>query len=91
MRRGDYYPSVGGGDDLHSFAEDDENENESESESENDGRSRRRAAGSSGHIVSIRSSNIAGMIGDGGEDGSSSEIRIDFGSEACFVAVTGER
>ncbi|KAL3777277.1 hypothetical protein ACHAW5_006346 [Stephanodiscus triporus] len=92
MRRGDYYPSVGGGDDLHSFAEDDENENEneSESESENDGRSRRRAAGSSGHIVSIRSSNIAGMIGDGGEDGSSSEIRVDFGSEACFVAVTGE-
>ncbi|KAL3807668.1 hypothetical protein ACHAXA_000314 [Cyclostephanos tholiformis] len=52
------------------------------------------------HIVYIRSSNIAGMIG-GGDDGgggvdgkdvaSSSGVRIDFGNEACFVAVTGER
>ena len=41
----------------------------------------------SSHIISIKSSNIAGMINDG--DGAC--IEVDFGSEACLVAVTGER
>lgn len=41
----------------------------------------------SSHIVSIKSSNIAGMINDGDD----SCIEVDFGSDACLVAVTGER
>lgn len=41
----------------------------------------------SSHIVSIKSSNIAGMINDGDD----SCIDVDFGSDACLVAVTGER
>eukprot|EP00581_Thalassiosira_minuscula_P005651 CAMPEP_0183740896 /NCGR_PEP_ID=MMETSP0737-20130205/60760_1 /TAXON_ID=385413 /ORGANISM="Thalassiosira miniscula, Strain CCMP1093" /LENGTH=808 /DNA_ID=CAMNT_0025976067 /DNA_START=36 /DNA_END=2462 /DNA_ORIENTATION=- len=41
----------------------------------------------SSHIVSISSSNIAGMVNDG-ED--ADDISIDFGPEACLVAVTGE-
>ena len=42
----------------------------------------------SSHIVSIKSSNIAGMINDDGQD--STDIQVDFGPEACLVAVTGE-
>jgi hypothetical protein len=109
MSRGDYYPSLDGN---HGMVDE-------------GGSSRRMGdvvvvetrtgtgtggGSSASHIVTIRSSNIAGMIGegyDGGgrggeekeeEDGgtmdrgtTSSEIRIDFGNEACFVAVTGER
>lgn len=41
----------------------------------------------SSHIVSIKSSNIAGMINDGDD----TYIEVDFGPEACLVAVTGER
>ncbi len=41
----------------------------------------------SSHIFSIKSSNIAGMINDGDD----ACIEVDFGSDACLVAVTGER
>ena len=41
----------------------------------------------SSHIVSIKSCNIAGLISDR-ED--SDDIQVDFGSEACLVAITGE-
>ena len=41
----------------------------------------------SSHIVSIKSSNIAGMVNDGDDI----DIEVDFGPEACLVAVTGER
>ena len=41
----------------------------------------------SSHIVSIKSSNIAGMTSD--ED--DTDIEVDFGSEPCLIAVTGER
>ena len=41
----------------------------------------------SSHIISIKSSNIAGMINDGDDKC----IEVDFGSDACLVAVTGER
>ena len=41
----------------------------------------------SSHIVSIKSSNIAGMVSDG-ED--TDIIQLDFGPDACLVAVTGE-
>ncbi|KAL7531721.1 hypothetical protein ACHAXR_005672 [Thalassiosira sp. AJA248-18] len=41
----------------------------------------------SSHIVSIKSSNIAGMVNDG-EEGT--DIKVDFGPKACLVAVTGE-
>lgn len=40
----------------------------------------------SSHIVSIKSSNIAGMVNDGDGTG----IQVDFGNEPCLVAVTGE-
>jgi len=42
----------------------------------------------SSHIVYIDSSNIAGMVRV--SDGESAGIRIEFGPEACLVAVTGE-
>ena len=45
----------------------------------------------SSHIVSIKSYNIAGMINvddDGG--GSNTDIKVDFGPDACLVVVTGE-
>ena len=42
----------------------------------------------SSHIVSVTSNNLAGMINN--DDKESSGIQIDFGSEPCFVAVTGE-
>ncbi len=99
MRRGDYYPSVGGMDGGDRFltrtrkGDDDDDDDDDYDDDDRPG------GGSSGrsHIVSIRSTNIAGMIGDDGgmggdgNGGSSSEIRVDFGNEACFVAVTGER
>ena len=102
MRRGDYYPSVGGMDDGDHFLTGRMRKEENDDDDDDD--DDRPVGGSScrSHIVSIRSTNIAGMIGDnddggveGGGDGnggsSSSEIRVDFGNEACFVAVTGER
>ena len=104
MRRGDYYPSVGGNrndnDGDHFLTgrmrkeEDDDDDDDDDDDRPGGGSSCR------SHIVSIRSTNIAGMIGDndGGVEGgdgnggsSSSEIRVDFGNEACFVVVTGER
>ncbi|KAL9180449.1 hypothetical protein ACHAXT_008419 [Thalassiosira profunda] len=45
-----------------------------------------RPSGKASHIVSITSSNIAGMTNDG--DGA--DINIDFGPSACLVGVTGE-
>jgi len=44
----------------------------------------------SSHIVSIKSSNIAGMINDVGDDRTSADIQIDFDSGGCLTAVTGE-
>jgi len=40
----------------------------------------------SSHIVYIKSSNIAGMVNDGDD----ADIQVDFGPDACLVAVTGE-
>ncbi len=47
----------------------------------------------SSHIVNVRSNNFAGMMAsnnDNDDDGTSADICVDFGSEHCFVAVTGE-
>ena len=47
----------------------------------------------SSHIISIKSSNIAGMINDNDNDdggGSNTDIQVDFGPDACLVVVTGE-
>jgi hypothetical protein len=110
MSRGDYYPSLDGYDDRRrdddgggggggsSCRMDDDDDDDDDDVVGGTGTD---TYGSASHIVTIRSSNIAGMIGGGhdvGDDGgtmdgttSSSEIRIDFGNGACFVAVTGER
>lgn len=83
MRRGDYYPnpSIGGGGGDHGLS----STNDGINEEKMHGLSRKTSSSRSSHIVSIRSSNIAGMVGDSEED-----IIVDFGLTSCFVAVTGE-
>jgi DNA repair ATPase RecN len=84
-RSSDYYPNpligVGGGD--HDCLP--MNDGVSE-EKTHDWSSRQASSSRSSHIVSIRSSNIAGMVGDD----ECSDIVVDFGLTSCFVAVTGE-
>lgn len=80
LRRGDYYPNLGGGD--HDFPM-----NDGVNEEKTHGLSRKTSSSRSSHILSIRSSNVAGMVGIGDE---SEEIIVDFGLTSCFVAVTGE-
>ena len=80
LRRGDYYPNLGGGD--HDFPM-----NDGVNEERTHGSSRKTSSSRSSHILSIRSSNIAGMVGIGDE---SEDIIVDFGLSSCFVAVTGE-
>jgi len=80
LRRGDYYPNLGGGD--HDLPM-----NDGVNEEKTHGLSRKTSSSRSSHILSIRSSNIAGMVGIGDE---SEDIIVDFGLTSCFVAVTGE-